>query len=204
MTTAMTIVGIGASAGGLEALQGLFGAMPADSGMAFVVVTHLAPGRKSAMAEILGRATRMPVSDAQDGTVVQPDHVYLIPPDGMLTIQGQRLRVRPLDPERTARHPVDVFLGSLAEEAGEAAVAIILSGSGTDGTLGVKAIKERCGLTIAQGPDHVPPRHSGMPDSAIASGLVDLVLPVEQMPQALAAHRRAAHDLAALAASEER
>ena len=81
MTTAMTMVGIGASAGGLEALQGLFGAMPADSGMAFVVVTHLAPGRKSAMAEILGRATRMPVSDAQDGTVVQPDHVYLIPPD---------------------------------------------------------------------------------------------------------------------------
>lgn len=81
MTTAMTMVGIGASAGGLEALQGLFGAMPADSGMAFVVVTHLAPGRKSAMAEILARATRMPVSDAQDGTVVQPDDVYLIPPD---------------------------------------------------------------------------------------------------------------------------
>ena len=109
-----------------------------------------------------------------------------------MTIQGRVLRVQAGATERmTPGIPIDVFLGSLAEDAGEHAVGIILSGSGTDGTLGVKAIKERGGLTIAQGADHAPPRIPGMPDSAIASGLVDLVLPAEQMPQALVGHRRA-------------
>ena len=182
-------VGIGASAGGLEALQGLFAAIPPDSGNAFVVITHLAPGRDSALTEILSRATPLPVSEASDGAAVRPDHVYVMPPGALMTIRDGSLRVRRGDAKLLVRHPIDAFLGSLAEHSGEHAVGIILSGSGTDGTLGVKAIKEWGGLTIAQGADHVPPRHTGMPSSAIASGLVDLVLPVEQIAEALAVHR---------------
>ena len=185
-----TVVGVGASAGGVEALQALFGRMPNDTGMAFVVVTHLARGRESALAEIIGRSIDLPVSEARDGVEVQPDHVYVLPPDGFVTILDQQMRVQPVDAEHLVRHPVDVFFSSLAVHSGEDAVAIVLSGSGTDGTLGVKAIKERGGLTIAQGDDHLPPRYPGMPNSAIASGVVDLILPVERIPEALLAHQR--------------
>ena len=190
MASENSIVGIGASAGGVEALQALFGHMPLDSGMAFVVITHLARGRASSLVEILARSTSLPVLEAQDGAEVQSDHVYVIPPDGIVTIADHRLQVRQLDQQHLIRHPIDIFLASLAEHSSERAVAIILSGSGNDGTLGVKVIKERGGLTIAQGPDHAPPRYADMPNSAIASGLVDLVLSLEQIPEALIRYGR--------------
>jgi len=202
MAPTMTIVGIGASAGGIEALRELFGHMPADSGMTFVVITHLAPGRESVLAEIVGRSTNMPVSQARDGMELQPDHVYVIPPNGLMTIAANRLRVRQVDPQSLLRHPIDVFLASLAQHSGENAVGIILSGSGNDGTLGGKAIEEQGGLTVAQGSDHQPPRHTGMPDSAIGSGLVDLVLPLNQMPEALVTYLRGADPLGELAAHD--
>jgi two-component system CheB/CheR fusion protein len=179
------VVGIGASAGGIEALEGLFRDMPDDVGMAFVVVAHLAPGRESALAEILGRSTSLPVQEAVDGEAVEAGHVYVIPPDTLVSMQQGRLQVRKANPAKRERNPVDVFLGSLAQDDGERAIAIILSGAGTDGTLGIKAVKEHGGLTLAQGVDGSRPRHSGMPTSAIATGLIDLIVPVEQIPAKL-------------------
>jgi two-component system CheB/CheR fusion protein len=179
------VVGIGASAGGIEALEGLFREMPGDVGMAFVVVAHLAPGRESALAEILGRSTSLPVREAVDGETAEAGYVYVIPPDALVSMREGRLRVQKANPAKRERNPVDVFLGSLAQDDGERAIAIILSGAGTDGTLGIKAVKEHGGLTLAQGVDGSRPRHSGMPTSAIATGLIDLVLPVEQIPAKL-------------------
>jgi len=182
------IVGIGASAGGVEALEGLFRAMPADSGIAFVVVTHLAPKRESMLPEILARDTRMPVLTAEHDQSVRRNHVYVAPADAVLHIQKGCLRLRETaDRERT---PIDSFFAALAEDQGEFAIGIVLSGAGSDGTLGIKAIKEHGGLTLAQGPDHSGPRHTGMPDSAIASGVIDLVLPVETMPAQLTSYVR--------------
>jgi two-component system, chemotaxis family, CheB/CheR fusion protein len=176
------IVGVGASAGGLEALSGLLRAMPDDPGMAFVIVTHLAHGRESLLSEILARYTRMPVMEAIDGRELEANHVYVLQPDALLTIEDGRLRTRPKNDKKGEHHPIDIFFSSLANECGENAIGIVLSGSGSDGTLGIKAINEAGGLTIAQGTDDSGPRHDGMPSSAIASGLVDLVLPVETMP----------------------
>lgn len=178
------IVGVGASAGGVEALEGLFRALPSDSGMAFVVVTHLAPEHDSLLAEIISRCTHTPARQARDGDAVEPNHIYTLQPGTLLTVGSGRLRVRPVNAGHRERNPIDIFLSSLAEECGERAVAIILSGGGSDGTLGVKAIKERGGFTIAQGDDSIP-RHPGMPNSAIAAGVVDLVLPVEAMAATL-------------------
>ncbi|MCW2239155.1 CheR family methyltransferase [Azospirillum canadense] len=178
------IVGIGASAGGVEALEGLFRAMPADSGMAFVVVTHLAPEHESLLADIIGRCTKTPARQACDGEAVEPNRIYTLQPGTLLTIGDGALHVRPLNATYRERNPVDIFLGSLADDCGERAIGIILSGGGSDGTLGVKAIKERGGFTIAQGHDGIP-RHAGMPNSAIAAGVVDLVVPVEAMAATL-------------------
>src|SRR5215207_2752180 len=154
------VVGIGASAGGIEALEGLFREMPDDVGMAFVVVAHLSPGRESALAEILGRSTRLTVREAVDGETAEAGHVYVIPPDALVSMQQGRLQVQKANPAKRERNPVDVFLGSLAQDDGERAIAIILSGAGTDGTLGIKAVKEHGGLTLAQGVDGSRPRHS--------------------------------------------
>jgi two-component sensor histidine kinase len=132
MASEMTIVGIGASAGGVEALQVLFEHVPVDSGMAFVVITPLARGRVSSLVEILARSTSLPVIEAQDGAEVQSDHVYVIPPDGIVTIVDHRLQVRQPDQHQLIRHPIDILLASLAEHSSERAVAIILSGSGND------------------------------------------------------------------------
>ena len=132
--------------------------------MAFVVVAHLAPGRESALAEILGRSTSLPVREAVDGETAEAGHVYVIPPDALVSMQQGRLQVQKANPAKRERNPIDVFLGSLAEDDGERAIAIILSGAGSDGTLGIKAIKEHGGLTLAQGADGSRPRHPGMPD----------------------------------------
>ncbi|HYC04974.1 MAG TPA: CheR family methyltransferase [Azospirillaceae bacterium] len=176
------IVGIGASAGGIAALEAFFRAMPVDSGLAFVVLTHLAPQQDSSLPAILANYTAMPVAAAMDGVEPQPDHVYVLPSSMVLTIAEGRLRSRALPGFTREYHPVDVFFSSLALDRGEAAAAIVLSGGGSDGALGLKAVKERGGLTIAQGNGPTRPRHDGMPSSAIATGAVDLVLPAEAMP----------------------
>ena len=183
------IVGVGASAGGVEALEYLFKAMPPEPGMAFVIVTHLAPGRESMLPEILARDTRMPVLIAEHDQAVLLNHVYVAPADAVLSITKGRLDVRGSADGR-ARTPIDSFFATLAEDQGEYAIGIVLSGAGSDGTLGIKAIKEHGGLTLAQATDHSGPRHSSMPESAIASGLVDLAVPVETMPEQLAAYVR--------------
>src|SRR5262249_14651846 len=183
------IVGVGASAGGVEALEYLFKAMPPEPGMAFVIITHLAPGRESMLPEILARDTRMPVLIAEHDQLVRPNHVYVVPADAVLDITKGRLGVRAVGDGRE-RTPIDSFFAALAEDQGEYAIGIVLSGAGSDGTLGIKAIKEHGGLTLAQATDHSGPRHSSMPESAIASGLVDLAVPVETMPAQLIAYVR--------------
>jgi two-component system CheB/CheR fusion protein len=145
-----------------------------------VLVTHLAPGHASALPEIVGRYTKMPVASASDGAEIEPDHVYICPPDRVMTIEQGRLRLHQRATE-SHRKPIDVFLTSLARDLGQRAIGIVLSGSGTDGTLGLKAIKEQGGLTLAQGSDGSRPGQSGMPDTAIAANVVDLVISVEDM-----------------------
>src|SRR5215472_221843 len=183
------IVGVGASAGGVEALEYLFKAMPPEPGMAFVIITHLAPKRESMLPEILARDTRMPVLVAEHDQLVRRDHIYVAPADSVLQIEKGRLRLRPISDGRE-RTPIDSFFAALAEDQAEHAIGIVLSGAGSDGTLGIKAIKEHGGLTLAQATDHSGPRHSSMPASAIASGLVDLAVPVETMPEQLATYIR--------------
>jgi two-component system CheB/CheR fusion protein len=183
------IVGIGASAGGLEALEGMFRSMPADTGMGFALVTHLARGHVSALVEILSRYTPMPVKTAVDGAYLNPNELHVCPPDHIMTMADGRLRLQ-LRADEAQRKPIDVFLSSLAEEHAEASIGILLSGGGSDGTLGIKAIKERGGLTLAQGGDGSGPLQTGMPDTAIAAGVVDLVLPVEEMAVRLADYAR--------------
>src|SRR5262245_59827172 len=183
------IVGVGASAGGVEALEYLFKAMPPEPGMAFVIVTHLAPGRESMLPEILARDTRMPVLIAERDQEIRPNHVYVAPADTVLQIEKGRLGIRDIADGRE-RTPIDSFFAALAEDQGDCAIGIVLSGAGSDGTLGIKAIKEHGGLTLAQATDGSGPRHSSMPESAIASGLVDLAVSVESMPEQLAAYVR--------------
>jgi two-component system CheB/CheR fusion protein len=183
------IVGVGASAGGVEALGYLFKAMPPEPGMAFVVVTHLAPHRESMLPEILARDTRMPVLIAEQDQPIRLNQVYVAPADKVLDISKGRLTVRAMA-ETHERTPIDSFFAALAEDQAEYAIGIVLSGAGSDGTLGIKAIKEHGGLTLAQATDHSGPRHSSMPESAIASGLVDLAVPVESMPAHLTAYVR--------------
>ena len=183
------VVGIGASAGGLEAYRSFFSAMPADSGMAFVLIQHLSPDHKSMLAELLGRTTGMDVIEAVDGVEVKPNCVFVIPPDATMTIASKHLKIVKPAPPRDRRRPIDTFFQSLAEDKGENAVCIILAGTGSDGTLGVAAIKENGGLTLAQAEydDHALP---GMPQSAAASGQVDDVLAVEDMPARLVAYQK--------------
>jgi two-component system CheB/CheR fusion protein len=177
------VAGLGASAGGLEALGSFFKAMPADSGMAFVVIQHLAPDHKSMMRDLLSRKTRMPVSQAEDGEKLDPNHVYLIPPKKCLRIFHGKLLLTDWDSKKGLNLPVDAFFSSLAEDQGTRAIAIALSGTGSDGTRGVRAIKEAGGLVLIQ--DERSAKFSGMPHSAIATGLADYVLPVSEMPAEL-------------------
>ena len=188
MTPHLPIVGIGASAGGVEALETFFRAVPAENGMAFVVVTHLPPYHDSLLAEILGRATEMPVVNARDDQPVEAQHVYVLPPNAALTIRQGRLRLRQTAAAGRERAPIDVFFTSLAEDQGEHAIGVVLSGGGSDGTLGLKALKENGGLTIAQGTNLTRPRFADMPSNAVAAGFVDLVLPVEDIAERIIAY----------------
>jgi two-component system, chemotaxis family, CheB/CheR fusion protein len=196
------VAGIGSSAGGVEALQLLFQNMPAKSGMAFIVVSHLARDYQSLLPEIVSRHAQMRVKGAEDGEDIDLDTVYVCPPNHVLTVENHKLQLTPRLSDQQ-RKPIDVFLSSLAEDYAEAAVGILLSGSGSDGALGMKAIKERGGLTIAQGGDGHGPLHSDMPDAAIASGIVDIVAPVEQIPDRLANYAHSFRLLEGQTAREE-
>ena len=176
------VVGIGASAGGLEAIQEFFSTMPADSGFAFVVVTHQPAGRTSLLPEILARSTRMEVLEAADGFKVEPDHVYVMPAGCQLTIVEGALHLS-APPVKSIHFPVDHFFRSLSFDQRERAVGIVLSGTGSDGTLGVRAIKDGFGMVMVQ--NEPSARYAGMPSSAQATGLVDFVLPPSEMPQQL-------------------
>ena len=192
------VIGVGASAGGVEALGQLFGSMPAELDAAFVLVTHMGPHRESLLAEILSRQTSYTVLNASDGELLRAGCVYVMPADSVLSVHEERLQVRHTNSEQRERNPIDVFFATLATDLRERAVGIILSGAGSDGTLGIKAIKEDGGLTIAQGHSSTGPRHDSMPHSAIASGLVDLVVPVEDIGAKLEEYARSFIALRAL------
>jgi two-component system CheB/CheR fusion protein len=181
------IVGIGASAGGLEAFEEFFRHMPADSGIAFVLVPHLDPSHESLLSEILQRSTTMQVVEAKDQVKVCPNCIYVIPPNHNMEIYQGKLQLSVPTVPRGQRLPIDGFLRSLAEDRQENAVGIILSGTGTDGTLGLRAILGMGGLALAQDPSTA--KYEGMPSSAIRSGYVTLVLPPEKMPEALMAEK---------------
>lgn len=181
----MKIVAIGASAGGIEAFKLFFEHMPGDSGLGLVVVLHLAPNRKSLLPEIISRWTTMKVVEATDGMPVQPNRVHVIPPGQLAGLSGGRVRLRPHIHREVAA--IDEFFDSLATDQGPDAIGIIMSGAGHDGALGLKAIKARGGLTMVQGTDSTSPSFNDMPDSAIATGAVDIIVPAQDMPGRLSA-----------------
>jgi len=185
---AIPIVGIGASAGGLEALEQFFRHAPANSGMAFVLVQHLDPNHASLLTEILQRTTSMPVVEALDQIPVEPNCVYVIPPNRDMAIFHGKLQLSVPNEPRGQRMPIDAFLRSLAEDQQENAIGIILSGTGTDGTLGLRAILGAGGVTLVQDP--ATAKYDGMPSSAIQAGYATHVLAVEKMPEALLAGAR--------------
>jgi two-component system CheB/CheR fusion protein len=179
------IVGIGASAGGLGAFEAFFSGMPADvdPGMAFVLVQHLAPAHKSILAELIRRYTRMRVFEVKNGMVVKPNCAYIIPPNRDMALLHGRLHLMEPSAPRGLHLPIDLFFNSLAQDLRERAICIVLSGTGTDGTMGVRAIKGEGGMVIAQNLDSA--EYDGMPRSAIATGLVDYELPPAEMPAQL-------------------
>ncbi|TQM89876.1 CheR family methyltransferase [Roseinatronobacter monicus] len=192
------VVGIGASAGGIQALKAFFSTMPDNPDMTFVVVTHLSPERASLLHEVIGHFTTLPVSVIKDGDAVMPGTVHVMPENAILSIRDGKLRLIAPDPLRRERKPVDVFLAALAADQGDRAIGIVLSGGDGDGTLGVKAIKQNGGFTFAQTADGGGPNNPEMPASAIASGWVDFALPADQMPEKLVQIQRDAPRLVSL------
>ena len=177
------VAGIGASAGGLDAFKKFFAAMPADSGVAFVLIPHLDPKHESLMVELLARCSKMPVVEAADGMAAQANCVYIIPPNKYMTISGGVLRLTGPVERGGPQTSIDLFLRSLAQDKQEKAICIILSGTGSHGSLGLKAVKASGGMAMVQDPNTA--EYPRMPESAIATGLADYVLPVDQMPEAL-------------------
>jgi two-component system, chemotaxis family, CheB/CheR fusion protein len=184
------VVGVGASAGGLEAMEDLLRNIPPDSGMAFVIVTHLHPGHTSILPELLGKCAKIPVVTAADGLELRPDHIYVGPPGVLVGLQKGRLCVTETGTDPAARLPIDRFFRSLAQDQKERAVCIVLSGTGTDGSLGLRAIKGESGMAMVQ--DVQSAKYAGMPSSASATGLADYVLPPAKMPEQLVAYARSA------------
>ncbi len=175
------VVGLGASAGGLEALVDFFDAMPADSGMAFVVVQHLSPDYKSLMDELLGRHTTMQIVKVSDGQALGPNRIYLPPPKKNLTLFNGQLLLTSPDRHIALNLPIDFFFRSLAEDQENRAIGVVLSGTGSDGTRGIQAIKKAGGMVMVQ--DENSAKFDGMPKSAISTGLVDYVVSPRQMPE---------------------
>ncbi len=170
---AFPIVGIGASAGGLEAFTQLLKALPLDTGLGFVLVQHLDPQHESALTQLLARATSMPVHEVTNNQRVEPNHVYVIPRNRNLFIAQGRLNLRPRRKDRTPQHSIDAFFESLAQDQRERAIGVILSGTATDGTAGLEAIKAEGGITFAQDDSA---KYDSMPRSAIAAGCIDFIL----------------------------
>jgi two-component system CheB/CheR fusion protein len=178
------VVGIGASAGGITALQRFLEATPSDSGMAFVIVLHLSPNHESNIAQILQPKTKMPVRQVNDEVAIEPNHVYVIPPNRDLRMQDGKLQIIAAAARLQGRHTaIDLFFRTLAEAHRERAVGIILSGAGADGAVGIARIKEKGGMTVVQTPEDA--EYDSMPNSALRTGMVDIVLPVAEMPQKL-------------------
>jgi two-component system CheB/CheR fusion protein len=186
------VVGIGASAGGLEAVRQFLAHVPAASGLAFVVIIHRAPQHASNLAALLQRSTPMPVTQVTESVGVVPDHVYVIPPAQQLTIADHQIRLHEPEHTRGRRFPIDRFFHTLAETHGQRAAGVVLSGTGDDGALGLKRIKECGGVTLAQDPGDA--EHDDMPRNATATGLVDIVAPAALLPAKLLAYWR--HDSA--------
>jgi two-component system CheB/CheR fusion protein len=175
------IAGMCASAGGLEAFEQFFRHMPKDSGIGFILVPHLDPTHKSIMVDLIKRWTDMEVVEARDGVKVQPNCIYVIPPNNDLAVLNGSLQLlEPVGP-RGQRHPIDYFLRTLAKDQGEKAICVILSGTGTDGTLGLKAIKGEGGMVMVQDP--ITAKYDGMPRSAIETNMVDYIVPANKMPE---------------------
>ena len=181
----ISIVAIGASAGGLDACRAFLNAMSAKTGMAFIFVQHLAPDHRSLIPGLLAGNTSMTVIEATHGMLIEPDHVYVIPPAAYLTVTGATLHLTRAPAPHGARLPFDVLLQSLAKELGPLAVCVVLSGTGADGSTGLAAIKGSGGLVIVQNPDDA--EYDGMPRSAVMTGLADHVLALQEMPKAIAA-----------------
>lgn len=179
-TSAFPIVGVGASAGGLEALEKFFDSMPSDAGAAFVVVQHLSPDFKSLMNELLARHTKMAIHRVEDGVPIEINSIYLIPPKVNMRLSNGRLLLTDQAPEQGLRHPIDIFFESLALDAGANSIAVVLSGTGSDGSRGIRDVRQAGGLVVAQ--DLESAGFDGMPRSAIATGVVDVVAPPELMP----------------------
>ncbi len=182
------VVGIGASAGGLEAFELFFKNMPPDSGMAFILIPHLDPAHTSMMPDLLKRFTQMKVLEAKDGVVVQPDEAYIIPPNKDMAIYHRTIQLTQPERTRGLRMPIDFFLRSLADDQGDKAICIILSGTGTDGSLGLRAVHGAGGMTMVQEAETA--KYEGMPKSAMDTGLADFVLPVEKMPGQILAYAK--------------
>ncbi|MEO7991181.1 MAG: CheR family methyltransferase [Chryseolinea sp.] len=177
------IVGIGASAGGLDAFKRLLKVIPEDSGMAYVLVQHLDPSHESILPDILSRTTRIPVHEITDDIHLAPNHIYIIPANKMLTSIDGVLKLAPRDLKKTKNLPIDLFFTSLAEVHTSFAVGVVLSGTGSDGTIGLKAIKAHRGITFAQDPQSAA--YDGMPQSAVNAGVVDFILSPEEIPAQL-------------------
>ncbi len=177
------VVGIGASAGGLESLERFFGNVPIDSGLAFVVIQHLSPDFKSMMEELLARHTELPISRAEEGVSVEPNHVYLLPPTKEMIISEGKLHLTDKDPKQGLTLPIDHFFRSLAHDSGDTAVVAILSGTGSDGSRGLVDVQKAGGLVLCESEESA--KFDGMPLSAQETGLVDLVLKPENMPAAI-------------------
>lgn len=178
------MVGIGASAGGLEALEQFFAHVPTDSGLAYVVVQHTSPGHKTLLGNLLQRVTSLPVRDAHNGVVLAPDHIYVMPTGGLLRVERGCLRFKPARKSSSSPQAIDVFLTSLAQDQGARAAGVVLSGMGHDGTAGLQALHSAAGLCLAQQPDTAA--FAAMPQSAIDAGCVDAVAPPQELPGLIA------------------
>lgn len=177
------IVAIGASAGGFEAFVNLLRALPKNPGLALIFIPHLDPTHESAMVDLLARTTDMPVEQANDGTIVTANRLFVLPPNFDMTISRGVLHLAKREAARGQHMPIDTFFRSLADDQMGNAIGVILSGTANDGTIGLGAIKNQGGITFAQSPESA--KYDGMPTSAIASGTVDFILPVDQISREL-------------------
>lgn len=182
------VVGIGASAGGIKALKEFFANVPADSGMAYVVILHLSPQHESHLAEVLQHAAAIPVTQVTDHVRVEPNHVYVIPPNQSLAMTDGHLALSEVTRIEERRAPVDIFFRTLAQARMAHAVSVVLSGTGADGSMGMKRVKEMGGICIVQEPNEA--EYSDMPRHSMATGLVDYALPVAAIPAKLISYKK--------------